>query len=65
LFKVRLHGFLVSLMVILERFFNGLAQDLFLLLHVWTLVFGDDFLVWCLVFIGFEGSRWRVFLVCL
>lgn len=25
LFKVRLHGFLVSLMVILERFFNGLV----------------------------------------
>jgi len=29
LFKVRLHGFLVGLMVILEGFFNGLAQDLF------------------------------------
>jgi len=33
LFKVRLHEFLVGLMVILERFFNGLAQDLFLLLR--------------------------------
>jgi len=33
LFKVGLHGFLVSLMVILEKFFNGLAQDLFLLLR--------------------------------
>jgi len=33
LFKVRLHGFLVGLMVILERFFNGLTQDLFMLLH--------------------------------
>jgi len=31
LFKVRLHEFLVGLMVILERFFNGLTQDLFLL----------------------------------
>jgi len=33
LFKVRLYGFLVGLLVILERFFNGLAQDLFLLLR--------------------------------
>ena len=33
LFKVRLHGFLVGLMVILERFFSGLAQDLFMLLR--------------------------------
>jgi len=33
LFKVRLHEFLVGLMVILERFFNGLTQDLFLLFH--------------------------------
>jgi hypothetical protein len=29
------------------------------------LIFGDDFLVRCLVFIGFEGPHWRVFLVCL
>jgi hypothetical protein len=34
LFKVRLHGFLVGSMVILERFFNGLTQDLFLLLRM-------------------------------
>jgi hypothetical protein len=33
LFKMRVHGFLVGLMVILERFFNGMAQDLFLLLR--------------------------------
>jgi len=31
LFKVRLHGSLVGLMVILERFFNNLRKDLFLL----------------------------------
>jgi len=30
---VRLHGFLEGLMVLLEGFCNGLAQDLFLLLH--------------------------------
>jgi len=30
--KVRLHAFLVGLMVILDEFCNGLAQDLFLLL---------------------------------
>ena len=29
---MRLHGFLVGLMVILDGFCNGLAQDLFLLL---------------------------------
>lgn len=32
--KVRLHGFLVGLMIILEGFCNGLAQDLFLLLRM-------------------------------
>ena len=29
LFTVRLHRFLVGLMIILEGFFNGLTQDLF------------------------------------
>jgi len=32
--KVRLHRFLVGLLVILEGFCNSLAQDLFLLLRV-------------------------------
>jgi hypothetical protein len=33
LFKVRLHVFVVGLMVILGKFFNGFVQDLFLLLR--------------------------------
>ena len=55
LFKVRLDGFLVGLMVILERFCNGLTQDLFLLLRRrLDFGFGDDFLVWVLSFYWFR-----------
>jgi len=66
LFKVQLHGFLVGLMVILERFFNGFVQDLFLLLRR-RINFG--FWRWLIglvsSFYWFRGPQWWVLLVCL
>jgi len=61
LFKVRLHGFLVGLMVILEGFSTVWHKICLRAFRLWFL----EMTFWFGVFTGFEGPQWRVFLVCL
>lgn len=64
-----LHGILVGLMVFLDEFCNGLAQDLFLLsLKHLDHGFGDDFLVLVFSFYWFRSVEgvFRLFVeVCI